>query len=115
LLPHDYLDSKAAEVIKTPARSYGSLASYAKRIHKVVNPELRIADASAKQMDTIAKSLITRLATEARDLALKEHNGNLHERDFEFACHLILPEDMAKRAIKAGERAIQVFDNYSPP
>lgn len=101
-------------MIEKPVRSYGSFANYAKRIQKILYPEMRIADASAKKMDLIAKSLITRLATEARDLALKDRNGNLHERDFEFACRLILPEDLSKRAIQAGKRAVDRFDDYSP-
>ncbi|KAI8339238.1 histone-fold-containing protein [Chlamydoabsidia padenii] len=93
-------------------RSYGSFTSQIKKIHKQIFPEGRISSKNDKHLHGYIRASFKIIASEAHELAKKEHDGVTNERDIEYACRLLLPKDLAEHANNAGAAAVKRYKAY---
>ena len=82
---------------------------YIYRVLKQVHKDAKISQTSMNVMNSFITDLFERLSLEASKLARMRKKATLSARDIRTSVKLLLPDDLAKHALREGSKAITKF------
>ena len=90
-----------------------SYSEYIRKVLEKVHPNIDVSSRSLQTMNTLIGDVFEKIADEASSLAKHDGNDTITVREIQTAIHLILPGELAKRAVREGQNAVAVA-NISP-
>ena len=90
--------------------SNNSYSNYIYKVLKQVHPDLAISNKAMVIMDIFVKDIFKRIASEAGRLARYSKNHILSSREMQTAVRLVLPGELARKAIVMGESAVICYN-----
>lgn len=87
-------------------RGGDSFATYFSRVLKKIHDDLRLSQEAASVMDSFVHDIFERIADEAGRLARYTRRSTITTREIQTAVRLMLPGDMGRYAVSAGNKAV---------
>ena len=97
------------EKVKRRRRRNETYSVYIYKVLKQVHKDAKISQASVNVMNSFITDLFERLSLEASKLARMQKKSTLSARDIRTSVKLLLPEELAKHAIREGYKAVTKF------
>lgn len=94
---------------KRKRRRKESYQSYIFKVLKRSHPEFEVTDRSLRIMNSLIQSVFTRVANEASSLAQSNNNKTVTTSEIQEAVKLLLPGELAMRAMSRGQEALEDF------
>ena len=86
-----------------------SYSSYINKILKKIHPDIELSKKSTKLMNSFILDVFERNASESSNLAKINGTAVVTTREIQAAVKLILPRELAKRAMSEGFKAIKNY------
>ena len=95
--------------LKRRRRRNETYSAYIYKVLKQVHKDATISQTSMNVMNSFITDLFERLSLEASKLARMRKKVTLSARDIRTSVKLLLPDDLAKHALREGSKAITKF------
>ena len=95
--------------VKRRRRRNETYSVYINKVLKQVHQDTKISRTSMNVMNSFITDLFERLSLEASKLARMRKKATLSARDIRTSVKLLLPDELAKHALREGSKAIAKF------
>ena len=95
--------------LKRRRRRNETYSAYIYKVLKQVHKDAKISQTSMNVMNSFITDLFERLSLEASKLARMRKKATLSARDIRTSVKLLLPEELAKHALREGSKAVTKF------
>jgi len=102
------------KVRRRKRRRRESYQSYIFKVLRKSHPEFEVTDNSLRVMNSFIESVFSRVANEASSLAQSNDNKTVTTSEIQEAVKLLLPGELAKRAMSRGQEALNDFQLETP-
>uniref|UniRef100_A0A7E4VJK4 Histone domain-containing protein n=1 Tax=Panagrellus redivivus TaxID=6233 RepID=A0A7E4VJK4_PANRE len=91
---------------------FDSFSLYIHRVHKYVNPTLKISEKAMNNMESFIHDMFERIAKNAEGLKNKAGKKTITAADIKTATTLALPNEIAKYANEFARQRLKQYDDY---
>lgn len=90
------------------------IENYLKPILNRIHPELSLDSNAKGDLNILLHTFMQRILTVAQALMRKSKKCTIMVNDISSACKVVIPGELAKHALEAGNKAVETFDKSEP-